>query len=256
MFKVKLLSHSPNPDATIAAAARLCYSSSDIESLQESISPEQAEKFVQMLAQIGHESPLEHSMFTFGIEGVSRSFLAQITRHRIASYSVQSQRYVRLESFEYVVPPAIERNPVAKARYLRAMEEDAEHYEALTRLLMEDAKRALIEKGEDEAAAARKAEKIAIEDARFVLPNACATKMVVTMNARSLLHFFSQRCCRRAQWEIRAVATEMLRQAKTVAPAVFAKAGPPCVKGPCPEGKMSCGCASEVREEFLHMGDA
>ncbi len=251
MFKVALLSHTPNPDETVALAAKLCYANSDIDKLRQRVTPEEAERFVKMLANLGHESPLEHTVFIFGIEGVSRSFLAEITRHRIASYSVQSQRYVRIDNFEYILPPAIEANPAAKEEYIKAMEEDAIHYKNLTELLYKDALKAFIADGMSEEEATKKAEKRAIEDARFVLPNACATKMVVTMNARSLLNFFSQRCCNRAQWEIRAVATEMLRLVKEVAPSIFLKAGPPCVsEGKCGEGKMTCGKAGEVIKKF------
>ncbi len=250
MPKVTLLSHTPNPDATIAAAAKLCYSSSDIASLQEKITVEEAERFVKMLASIGHQSPLEHTLFIFGIEGVSRSLLAQITRHRIASFSVQSQRYVHIRQLDYIVPPAIEEDEEAIRQYTEAMDRAAETYQSLTDLLCKKETARLVAEGMDEATAEKKAQKTAIEDARFVLPNAAATKMVMTMNARSLLHFFEERCCNRAQWEIRGVATQMLKLVKDVAPAVFAKAGPPCVKGSCPEGKMTCGKVAEMREMF------
>ena len=181
---------------------------------------------------------------------MSRSLLAQITRHRIASFSVQSQRYVKEDGFAFVLPPEIEAVPEAKEEFLRAMEEDQKHYERLTELLKEKHKQTFLAAGETEKAANRKAEKKAIEDARFVLPNACATKMICTMNARSLLNFFSHRCCNRAQWEIRELATQMLQEVKAVAPHLFEKAGPPCLRGNCPEGKMSCGKMAEVREKF------
>lgn len=248
--KVTLLSHTPDPDATIAAAAKLCYSSSDIESLREKISEEEAQRFVKMLAGIGHQSPLEHTLFIFGIEGVSRALLAQITRHRIASFSVQSQRYVRISNFEYIVPPAIENDGEAKKQFNEAMNLAAEKYDTLTEILYKNEYDRLIAEGVEEKEASKKAQKTAIEDARFVLPNAAATKMVMTMNARSLLHFFEERCCNRAQWEIREVAFQMLALVKNVAPAVFDKAGPPCVKGACPEGKMTCGKAKEMREKY------
>lgn len=253
MPKVTLLSHTPNPDATIAAAAKLCYSSSDIASLQEKITAEEAQRFVKMLAGIGHQSPLEHTLFIFGIEGVSRSLLAQITRHRIASFSVQSQRYVRISHFEYIVPPAIEQDEQALKEYNEAMNMAAEKYHTLTEILYKNELDRLVAEGMEPSAADKKAQKTAIEDARFVLPNAAATKMVMTMNARSLLHFFEERCCNRAQWEIRWVATQMLKLVKEVAPAVFDKAGPPCVKGACPEGKMTCGKAAEMRERFADL---
>ena len=252
-MQVKLLAYTPEPEKTVACAAKLCYAAADIDTVYEGLTEEKTASFLEMLNSIGHESPIEHASFTFGIQGVSRSLLAQITRHRIASYSVQSQRYVKENAFEFVLPPEIEAIPEAKEEFLRAMEEDQKHYENLTALLKEKHKRELLAQGEDEKSANRKAEKKAIEDARFVLPNACATKMICTMNARSLLNFFTHRCCNRAQWEIRALAVEMLKEVKAVAPHIFEKAGPPCLRGNCPEGKMSCGKMKEVRERFASL---
>ena len=249
-MQVTLLAYTPQPEKTVAGAAKLCYAAADIGTVLEGLTEEKTASFVEMLRSIGHESPIEHVSFTFGIEGVSRSLLAQITRHRIASYSVQSQRYVREDGFEFVLPPEIAAIPEAKEEFLRAMEEDQRHYERLAALLQEKHRAALVAAGEPEKSAARKAEKMAIEDARFVLPNACATKMICTMNARSLLNFFSHRCCNRAQWEIRELATQMLKEVRAVAPHIFEKAGPPCLRGGCPEGKMSCGKAQQVREKF------
>ena len=252
-MEVKLLAYTPQPERTVACAAKLCYAAADIDTVYEGLTEEKTASFLEMLGSIGHESPIEHASFTFGIQGVSRSLLAQITRHRIASYSVQSQRYVKENAFEFILPPEIEAIPEAKEEFLRAMEEDQKHYENLTALLKEKHKRELLAQGEDEKSANRKAEKKAIEDARFVLPNACATKMICTMNARSLLNFFTHRCCNRAQWEIRALAVEMLKEVKAVAPHIFEKAGPPCLRGNCPEGKMSCGKMKEVRERFASL---
>ena len=252
-MEVKLLAYTPQPEKTVACAAKLCYAAADIDTVYEGLTEEKTASFLEMLGSIGHESPIEHASFTFGIQGVSRSLLAQITRHRIASYSVQSQRYVKENAFEFVLPPEIEAIPAAKEEFLRAMEEDQKHYENLTALLKEKHKRELLAQGEDEKSANRKAEKKAIEDARVVLPNACATKMICTMNARSLLNFFTHRCCNRAQWEIRALAEEMLKEVKAVAPHIFEKAGPPCLRGNCPEGKMSCGKMKEVRERFASL---
>ena len=252
-MEVKLLAYTPQPEKTVACAAKLCYAAADIDTVYEGLTEEKTASFLEMLGSIGHESPIEHASFTFGIQGVSRSLLAQITRHRIASYSVQSQRYVKENAFEFVLPPEIEAIPAAKEEFLRAMEEDQKHYENLTALLKEKHKWELLAQGEDEKSANRKAEKKAIEDARFVLPNACATKMICTMNARSLLNFFTHRCCSRAQWEIRALAVEMLKEVKAVAPHIFEKAGPPCLRGNCPEGKMSCGKMKEVRERFASL---
>ena len=253
-MKVTLLQHTGEPEKIIAAAAKLCYSESGVDSILDGLNEEKTEKFLNMLMSLGHESPIEHVSFTFGIEGVSRSLLAQITRHRIASYSVKSQRYVKEGMFEYIVPPEIEAIPEAKKIYLDAMEKDQKAYDELVSILFEKHYNALIKEGMDEKKAKTKAEKTAIEDARFVLPNACETKMVVTMNARSLMNFFQHRCCTRAQWEIRALADEMLRLVKEVAPTLFKKAGPPCVSGPCPEGKMTCGKADVMRKTYLVEG--
>ena len=250
-MKVQILSHTPDPEKLIAAAAKNCYSATDVDSIMDGLTPEKIDRFLAMLTDLGHESPIEHVSFTFAIEGVSRSLLAQITRHRIASYSVQSQRYVREHGFEYVVPPEIERRPAAKAAFLRAMEEDQRVYEELTAELLERHTEELLAEGIPEKEARRRAEKMAIEDARYVLPNACTTRIVMTANARSLKNFFRLRCCARAQWEIRALAEEMYRLCYAVAPVLFAHCGPSCVDGVCSEGKMSCGKASAVRKHYL-----
>ena len=250
-MKVKLLAHTPEPEKLVAAAAKNCYSFTDVDSVLDGLTEEKTDKFLNMLMNLGHESPIEHVSFTFGIEGVSRSLLAQITRHRIASYSVKSQRYVKEGMFEYIVPPEIAQNPEAKKVFLDAMEQDQKAYDKLTDILFQKHFSELTAQGLDEKQAKTKAEKAAIEDARFVLPNACETKMVVTMNARSLMNFFHHRCCSRAQWEIRALANEMLKLVKEVAPTMFKKAGPSCVSGSCPEGKMSCGKAELMRKTYL-----
>lgn len=249
-MKVTLLTHTPMPEYSVASAAKLCYSRSDIDSIRENLDDEKVSGFVEMLAQIGHESPIEHASFTFGIEGVSRSLLAQITRHRMASFSVQSQRYVKEAQFEYVLPPEIENNEQAKEIYIANMEKAQADYDKLTEILSKKHYEDFINMGQDEKTAKRNAEKKAIEDARFVLPNACTTKMIMTMNARSLLNFFSHRCCNRAQWEIRELATQMYKLVYEVAPHIFAKAGPPCTRGACTEGKMACGEIQKVREKF------
>ena len=221
-----------------------------ITDLLDGLTEEKTAKFLTMLSDLGHASPIEHASFTFGIEGVSRTLLAQITRHRIASFSVQSQRYVRLDDFHYVIPPEIEAIPEAKAAFLESMDEDAKRYLDLAKKLEDGHTARLMAEGMPEKQARAKASKQANEDARFVLPNACETKMVVTMNARSLQNFFHLRCCNRAQWEIRQLAEEMLRLVYPVAPHIFAKAGPACVSGPCPEGKMCCGRTAEVRAKY------
>ena len=247
---VQLIAHTNDPEKTVAAAAKLCYSDAHIEILLEGLTPEKTASFLQKLIDLGHASPIEHASFTFGIEGVSRTFLAQVTRHRIASFSVQSQRYVRLEDFRYVIPPEIEALPEAKEKFIEAMNEEARNYLSLVKSLEEAHTQRLMAQGMEEKAARAKANKQANEDARFVLPNACETKMVMTMNCRSLQNFFNLRCCNRAQWEIRAVADEMLRLVLPLAPHIFATAGPRCLTGPCPEGRMCCGQQQEVRRKY------
>ncbi len=230
-LKVELIRATPAPEQLTALGARLCYSGLTIESLEERIERNEQDAFIAGVVESGHLSVMEHASFTFAVEGVSRIVLAQITRHRIASFSVQSQRYVSKErGFDYVIPPSI-----------AALGEDAvrEYGEQMRTMhaWYQDWQARLGGKGEE-----------ANQDARFVLPGACETRMIVTMNARELRHFFALRCCRRAQWEIRALACEMLTLAYRSAPALFETAGPPCVNGPCPEGKRSCG----KRDEVIH----
>jgi len=234
--RVELIRYTSDPENIVAMGAKLCYSASNIKDLTQKIESKDQSNFIKKLADMGHMSPVEHASFTFGIEGVSRSFLAQITRHRVASFSVQSQRYVTQakegQEFTYVIPPAIEAlGEEAVKKYKDQM--------ALIDGFYKDWVAALGNKGESSN-----------EDARFVLPNACETKMLVTMNARELMHFFELRCCNRAQWEIRSVAWEMLRLCLEVAPNLFLAAGPSCVSGACAEGAMSCGKAAEVREKY------
>lgn len=252
-MKVSLIAYTPNPEKTVAAAAKMCYAAADVDTVMEGLTDEKVANFVDMLAEIGHESPIEHASFTFAIEGVSRALLAQITRHRLASYSVQSQRYVAEKNFEYVLPPEIEGDEKAKEIFLDSMARAHEDYLKISDILSEKYYVEFLAEGNDEKEAKRKAQKKAIEDARFVLPNACDTKMVATFNARSLQNFFKHRCCNRAQWEIRELATEMLKLVKEVAPNLFKKSGPPCLYGKCPEGKMTCGKMVEVKEKFLKM---
>lgn len=249
-MKVELISHTPLPEELIAKSAKLCYSAVGVDQISEKLTPQSTQSFLEMLTKISHASPLEHASFTFAVEGVSRVLSHQLVRHRLASYSQQSQRYVNLEDFEYIIPPSIEAIPQAKKLYEETMERDRQAYISLVDTLMEGHTQALVDQGIPEDRAKKQAEKMAIEDARYVFPNACETKIVLTMNARSLLHFFSLRCCQRAQWEIRQMAIEMLRAVKEVAPTLFGLAGPGCVSGPCPEGNMSCGKALEMRKFF------
>ena len=250
-MNVELLQYNPDCEKIIAAAAKLCYSSSEIKGILDGLDEEKTKKFIQRLMSMGHESPIEHISFTFGIEGVSRSLLAQFTRHRIASYSVKSQRYVKEGEFEFITPPEIENSPEAKKLFLEAMQDDVEKYNKLSDILYKKHYDDFIKQGIDEKKAGNMAEKKAIEDARYVLPNACETKMIVTFNARSLINFFNHRCCERAQWEIRDMACKMLELVKGVAPKIFKYAGPSCLSGTCPEGKMTCGKMLEKRKMFL-----
>lgn len=232
-MKTTLITHTPEPEKVIASAAKLCYSKSNIENLLDNLSEETSKEFLNKLPQ-AHQSPFEHVTFTFGIEGVSRTFLAQMTRHRIASYSVQSQRYVNLKDiFEYIIPPEIQDDEECLKIFNETIAREKWAYNTISNKLKEK----YITNGMSEI----KAEKKAIEDARYVLPNACETKMIVTMNIRSLYNFFTLRCCNNAQWEIRNVANEMLEICKEVSPTLFKKAGASCIRGKCPEGNKSCG---------------
>ncbi|MCH5160726.1 MAG: FAD-dependent thymidylate synthase [Clostridiales bacterium] len=227
--KVNLIRYTADPEATVALAAKLCYSDRELPELTEHIMEKDNSAFISKLTDMGHLSPIEHASFTFSIEGVSRAFLAQITRHRIASFSVRSQRYVSEDSFNFVVPPAIEElGGAAVARFLGQMDTIMDWYR-------------------DWQSALGRGEK-SNEDARFILPNACETKMIVTMNARELMHFFELRCCNRAQWEIRAVAWLMFGEVIKVAPNLFRDCGPACLHGACPEGNKSCGKPDEVKK--------
>lgn len=273
-MKIKLVSHTPNPDLVVALAAKLCYSKVGVDGIEQKLTSEEIERFVEMLVSIGHESPLEHVTFTFAVEGISRACSHQLVRHRIASYSQQSQRYVNLvDKFEYIVPPAYKNNPILESIYLKAMKQDAENYADLVKIsLLQKAKElGLGEKYARELVTAdeefkkkcpslidyfkykqrkeyMKAEKQAIEDARYVFPNACETKLVFTMNARTLINFIKHRKCRRAQWEIREMAIEMEELIREVAPALSKSLGAPCELGRCPEGNMTCGIPYKKRK--------
>lgn len=218
-MKVTLLTHTPEPEKVVAAAAKLCYSqTADVETLMDGLTPEATEKFLNKLVSLGHESPVEHVSFTFAIEGVSRAFLAQITRHRVGvSFSVRSQRYCSESNFETIMPEAVKNNDQARIAFRSAVADTKIAYKKMQELGIKN------------------------EDARSILPNACETRMIVTMNARELWHYFGERCCTRAQKEHRQVANEMLRLCKEAAPILFKNAGPKCMKGYCPEGAMSCG---------------
>ena len=230
-MKVVLVRHTLNPEEVVALGARLCYSKARVDDLLTRVEEKDQTDFVHKIMGMGHDSVLEHASFTFGIEGVSRTLLAQITRHRVASFSVQSQRYVSYEKgFGYIVPPKIEAmGEDAVAEFERQMDTMHEWYTQWQQRL-----------GTGEGGN---------EDARFVLPGACETRMMVTMNVRELRHFFRLRMCTRAQWEIRALAGEMHRLCMEVAPALFENAGPGCLRGACPEGEKTCGKMLQIRQE-------
>lgn len=230
-LNVLLVSHTPDPEKVIGSAARLCYSAVDVEHLVSRAAAEDQRPFLERLTAVGHLSPTEHASFTFAVEGISRACSHQLVRHRLASYSQQSQRYVSELEFDYVMPPSIAEDGDLRLAFERTMEKVRRSYEFLAKKL----------------AAKGYSNEVAREDARFVLPNAAETKIMITMNARELLHFFSQRLCNRAQWEIRSLALAMLRLLQPVAPSIFREAGPPCLSGPCPEGTRSCGKSKEVR---------
>lgn len=225
-LKVTLLSQTIDPEQNVVAAIRQCYSSVGAKELKEKTTEEVKNRLINQVVESGHTSTVEHAVFTFAIEGISRACSHQLVRHRIASFSQQSQRYVDLSKSDlgYIVPPEIKKDKKLLEKYEKVMN------------LIEGEYRDLVKLG------------VKPEDARFILPNACQTKIVVTMNARSLLNFFRERCCLRAQWEIRALANEMLKEVKKVAPKIFESAGASCVStGICWEGNMNCGLWKSIK---------
>lgn len=252
-MEVKLIAHTPDAEKVITAAAKTCYSSDTPDEILDDLDDAKTAKFIDMLIGLGHTSTIEHSSFTFTINGVSRSLLAQLTRHRMASYSVRSQRYVSETGFGFVMPPQIENNEKAKELYLKAMKDDVDTYNELTEILYQENLNELINSGMPEKRAKNVALKTSIEDARYVLPNSCETNLVATFNARSLYNFFELRGCTRAQWEIRELSEKMFALVSAVAPNLFANAGPACVSGNCSEGKMTCGKPLEVRAKYKAM---
>lgn len=224
-MQVKLMTYTPEPEKIIASAAKLCYSNCEASEIMENLTEKNTDKFVGMLESMGHQSPFEHPSFTFSIDGLSRSASHQLVRHRHASFSQRSQRYVGERSFNFVVPELIRSNDKILEEFFMAMTNAESAYNKIVD--------SLILSGIDE--------KTAFENARAVLPNACETSLVVTMNVRELHHFFKMRCCNRAQDEIRGIADEMLRICKEISPVLFKHAGAPCMSGQCNEGKMACG---------------
>ena len=209
-MNVTLIEATPFAEQLCGAAAAVCTNTDNYE------------RSLRHAVESGHTSVLEHAVFTFKVEGLSRAALAQFTRHRLASFDVQSQRYVRLDNPELVIPESIR-----KSRF-------AAEAESSMRYMMNLYQR-MTEAG------------IPCEDARYVTPQAVPTTLYMTMNARELLHFFSLRCCNRAQWEIRELADRMLRLCMKASPEIFKYAGPGCVTGKCPE-KRPCGHPREKGE--------
>jgi len=215
-MNVKLIGFTPNPEKLPGMAAKLTHSISKPENLEKS-SEKELKEILEYVMKLGHTSVIEHSSFTFAISDVSRSLTHQLVRHRIASYAQQSQRYVNLNTPNYVTPPKIKKDKKMKKAYDKTMQNIWKEYNKLLEL------------------------GIPAEDSRYVLPNAACTNIIVTMNARSLLNFFELRCCMHAQWEIRQLANKMLKEAQKVAPIIFKNAGPICKsKGICPENKKDC----------------
>lgn len=238
-MKVELIAHTPNPEEVVATSAKLCYSPVGVGEIMKDLTVDEREKFVSKLQDIGHASPFEHTLFTFGIEGVSRVFTHQFVRHRIASYSQQSQRYVYDKDFEFIVPKRVYEAD-KKAPEVNILDDYKESCEESYKAYIDLANK-LMEIGYDE--------KKSIESARYLLPNSSETKIVASFNARSLFNFFNERTCRRAQREIRDVADEMLRLVREVAPNIFKYVGADCIsKGKCEEGYMSCG---NPREDLI-----
>ncbi len=217
-MNVELLQYPDNPERAVATAARLCYAPVGAKELMETMPVERVQSVLSTIMKSGHFSTLEHVSYTFAVDGVSRALTHQLVRHRLASFNQQSQRYVKFtQGVETVKPSSVSSDEEANRIFDEALEAVLEGYQKL------------LDKG------------IPAEDARYLLPNAAETKIVITMNIRELLHFFSLRCCNRAQWEIREMATRMLDLVRPTAPYIFMDAGAPCVRGACPEGKMTCG---------------
>jgi len=225
-IEANLVAFSPDPELTVAASARVCYSRRGVSELMAGLQVEEAYDLIRKLIRKRHLSPLEHVGFTFSA-AVSRVCSHQLVRHRIASYSHQSQRYVSMDRAEWRLPPGIVADPGARDKCRELLEQARRVYTELIAMGIER------------------------EDARYLLPGAALSPIVFTMNARQLLHFFSVRCCRRAQWEIRDLAWSMLKKARSVAPVLFESAGPACARGSCSEGDMTCGRPKWWLEEGL-----
>lgn len=228
---IELIKYTPEPEKTVAIAARVCYSPRNAKEIYENMSDEEVKKLIRFLIKAGHHSAIEHASFTFIVDGISRACSHQLVRHRLASYSQQSQRYVEYKrNLEYVIPQSIKDKKDLSQKFEEFQQQSFNLYKYFLK------------------------NKISSEDARYVLSNAFPTQIIITMNARELLHLFTLRCCERAQWEIREMAYRMLNKVKEVAPTIFEHAGPPCFRGRCPEGEMMCKNPpkeDEILEKYL-----
>ena len=231
-MKITLLSETFNGMELISAAGYMCYTDDTVEGIikrVENSSKEAIEGYIKNLLDKKHYSVLEHVSFSFGIEGISRACSHQLVRHRIASYSQRSQRYVSEKQFKYVTPETFDNMTAGTLWFENKMK--------------------TIQKWYNEAIKAG----VPKEDARYLLPNACETSLIMTMNIRELLHFFTVRCCNRAQLEIKNMAIEMLKILKTKYPVIFENVGPSCVSAKCNEGSLSCGKMKEVKTKFKNL---
>lgn len=234
-MRVRLISHSDLGPLVCGYAAKVCTSAEMPECPDElAVTMRKGEelpfkKALDHALNSHHDSVLEHWSATFAIEGISRACSHQLVRHRVASYSQSSQRYVKMDGFKYVMPKTIEEsNAQIWSVHAQDMRDVANAYEEGMKVISK-LYQSMLNVGIPE------------EDARYILPNACCTNIVVTMNARELRNFFKVRVCNRAQWEIRELATEMLALCREVAPVIFDDAGANCdVLGFCPE-QRSCG---------------
>lgn len=229
MLKVTLISHTINPELIVAASAKLCYSQkADINTLMDDLTPEKVSEFVEKLEALGHESPFEHASYSFAVEGISKALSHQLVRSRLASFSQRSQRFCSEDDFKVIVPESIKKHEIAFNKFNEIIAEIRSAYQFLQSCGIPN------------------------EDARSLLPNACETRLIVSMNTRELWHFFNLRCCTRSQLEIRTLANKMLAILKNESPLLFKHAGASCVKGFCPEGRMSCGKAPTLDELLEH----
>jgi len=224
-LKVELISYTKDPEITCAKCASISWRAKRIKDL----TLDEAREIISRVLGYGHESVIEHANFSFFVEGVSRSLTHQLVRHRIASYTQQSMRYVDLSKLDhyFIRPESISKNPELSIIFDGVMTKCKEAYDQFRK------------------------KDISPEDARFVLPIASQTKIAITMNARELRHFFALRCCLRSQWEIRHLADEMLKLCKKNAPSLFKNSGPSCVElGYCPERELTCGKLEAVLKKY------